>query len=350
MPYICASTAKQTYRLSERDLEEIYCRYVRNPHYSSAAPMRLYDEDDVREIAEEKAERLQYERDHADEIRSEKTEERKKLARELDTECKSRISSWNVSDRVHERYDTSLPVDVWSAVMMKLCDDIEIDGVRGVSVVARDICNACLSCSDMKAASPLAFARLAFHCPNLPEIGEKPGTWDEFLSKPASMKVDVLKAMTRELGLMTGGTKAVLICRLLAHFGVSQPSEVPVKILNEILSERCSYHRNLDIWYVAIGSKSSRFESNFRVREICVRNGYPTLEALRARHEQVIEERRSREAAERENAAQTRARTLLETSSRVDTNQCTCTCSAATKCPFQKCAKCCPGPCPRHRK
>ena len=39
---IVATTAKKDYALNEDDLSEIRCKQVRNPHYSCAAPMRLY--------------------------------------------------------------------------------------------------------------------------------------------------------------------------------------------------------------------------------------------------------------------------------------------------------------------
>lgn len=39
---ICKSTAKNEYNLKEREIDEIDCEYVKNPHYSSSPPMRLY--------------------------------------------------------------------------------------------------------------------------------------------------------------------------------------------------------------------------------------------------------------------------------------------------------------------
>jgi hypothetical protein len=40
---VCASRAKSQYKLSEQDLGRLICALVRNPHYSSQAPMRLYN-------------------------------------------------------------------------------------------------------------------------------------------------------------------------------------------------------------------------------------------------------------------------------------------------------------------
>lgn len=44
---ICKSTAKDEYNLKEAELDEIDCEYVKNPHYSSSAPMRLYKISDI---------------------------------------------------------------------------------------------------------------------------------------------------------------------------------------------------------------------------------------------------------------------------------------------------------------
>lgn len=44
---IVASTAKKDYGLNDDDLSKIDCKFVRNPHYSCASPMRLYRRVDI---------------------------------------------------------------------------------------------------------------------------------------------------------------------------------------------------------------------------------------------------------------------------------------------------------------
>lgn len=51
---VTASTAKKDHGLSERDLQRLPCREVRNPHYRCAAPMRLYPLRDVYEASRRK--------------------------------------------------------------------------------------------------------------------------------------------------------------------------------------------------------------------------------------------------------------------------------------------------------
>lgn len=52
---ITATSAKQDFKLKEKDLEKLICTEVKNPHYSSAKPMRLYYRDEVTLQATEKA-------------------------------------------------------------------------------------------------------------------------------------------------------------------------------------------------------------------------------------------------------------------------------------------------------
>jgi hypothetical protein len=51
---IVSSTAKQDYLLNDKDMTHIQCEYVKNPHYSCAAPMRLYCIVDVERYAVKK--------------------------------------------------------------------------------------------------------------------------------------------------------------------------------------------------------------------------------------------------------------------------------------------------------
>lgn len=47
---ITASTAKSVFLMSEKDLDTLPCQLVTNPHYSCAAPMRLYRTIDVERL------------------------------------------------------------------------------------------------------------------------------------------------------------------------------------------------------------------------------------------------------------------------------------------------------------
>ena len=62
------------------------------------------------------------------------------------------------------RNESGLPVEIWELVLSSLAD-VEIDGLRGTSVCARDICNARAACRAMLMASRFAFERLAAQLP-----------------------------------------------------------------------------------------------------------------------------------------------------------------------------------------
>jgi hypothetical protein len=51
---MCASLAKATFCLTDRDLAGLKCTLKTNPHYRSAAPMRMYDKQDLIRVAFEK--------------------------------------------------------------------------------------------------------------------------------------------------------------------------------------------------------------------------------------------------------------------------------------------------------
>ena len=59
---------------------------------------------------------------------------------------------------------TPLPLDLRTRVLEHLCTDIEPKGVRGVSVIARDICNVGMTCKELYVSARQAFHLLAALC------------------------------------------------------------------------------------------------------------------------------------------------------------------------------------------
>ena len=51
---LCATLAKQVFYLTDKNLEDVHCTYHRNPHYRSAASMKMYDKSDLIQMAFEK--------------------------------------------------------------------------------------------------------------------------------------------------------------------------------------------------------------------------------------------------------------------------------------------------------
>ena len=296
MTYVCTSTAKQTYKLSKR----------------SSLPAR----------------------------------------------CRDTVDSWSSSDRGRtEKYSSRIPLDVLSSILVRLCDDFETDGVRGVSVVARDICNACLAFPDMIVASRTAFGVLASQCPELPWIYFdgifllQPGQtaiWNKFLMSPMSAKLDTMKRMASSLLLSTSGSKAVLACRILAQgFGTKSPSSVPARILNAIQKEKYLRLYPLEhLGNVYLLLESSPVGSHFRLRKTLINLGYTTVAVLEERRAAIS----AAISAERARLEESRVKALIAKTMSINGQACVCGFSLAVKCSFQRCANCCPGPCVRHGK
>ena len=102
---------------------------------------------------------------------------------------------------------------------------------------------------------------------------------------------------------------------------------------------------------------SSPNGSVFRLRKTLMNLGITKLSALRVRYksvvEEIVEERRAVELARRakqEKQAQERAKALYEKTMDRLGRVCACGNASAATCSFQKCAKCCQGPCVRHQK
>ncbi len=57
--YMCASLAKSTFCLTQKDLNDLQCTLKTNPHYRSAAPMRMYTKQDLIRITFQKYKTVQ---------------------------------------------------------------------------------------------------------------------------------------------------------------------------------------------------------------------------------------------------------------------------------------------------
>lgn len=257
-------------------------------------------------------------------------------ARELTARCR-RI----------EKYKLWLPFDILSLILIKLCDDIETDGVRGVSVVARDICNVCLAFSDLGVASRSAFEELAIRCHSL---NDGRTIWDEFSTDPGKAEFDSMEKVTKGMWVSTSGTKRFLVSestrrderalRLAKEFATKPTkatSLIPAGILNAVQAEKSlqPYPSRLADMCAAVLPEVGHIGSLFRLRKTLINLGFTTLPALRARYEVIMEE--ERKTAKQARLAELRAKA--------------CVCgfnAAAAQCSFHRCAICCPGPCGRH--
>ena len=60
--------------------------------------------------------------------------------------------------------DSKLPLDLWSKILSSLCEDVELKGIRGPSVIARELVKISLVSKELRAAALPAFQYLSAKC------------------------------------------------------------------------------------------------------------------------------------------------------------------------------------------
>ncbi|KAG2484584.1 hypothetical protein HYH03_016627 [Edaphochlamys debaryana] len=157
---------------------------------------------------------------------------------------------------------TSLPQEVWDVVFGCLARSLDRPGgVRGPSVVARDVVRAGLTCRDTLRAMPLALEVLAatvplprktpFACPYLARLPDHPPSavewrqWDAVLCSPLEGRTEAeLRAACRTLEVSCRGGKAELADRIRRCFRLDGPRcPVPSRLWLALLPERESVVR-----------------------------------------------------------------------------------------------------------
>lgn len=315
---ICAGTAKSEYALSDKDLEILPCWRVSNPHYRSAAPMRLYEESAVIAASIEKQEQLKYLSEHKEEIAEAKRLQAKARADSAKQDAMLQVSAFRQPEPVSGG-NTKLPVEIWHIIIQKFMEDIEIDGIRTVMVVAREICAAAQTCRDLWTAGQLALETLAE-----PLNIFLPRDLKAAVQHPTSLKLPQLKHIAKSLGCSTTGTKAVVIMRILKHCGLTSNSNVPPALLLTAATEK----RSLATLYLPYqilaqayntGLYLDKAETVFYARKILA-NRFGT-------HRNLI---------------------LLQSKHEIYSLTSTCACGNIPSPLCGHCKRCCKGPCRRH--
>lgn len=314
---ICASTAKSEYSLSEKDLEMLPCLRVSNPHYRSAAPMRLYEESAVIAASIEKAEQLKYLSEHKEEIAEAKRIQAKARADSVKQEAILQISAFRQPKPVSGG-STKLPVEIWNIIVQKFMEDLEIDGIRTVMVVAREICAAAMTCKDLWTAGQLTLEALA-------EPLQKflPSELKAAVQHPTSLKLPQLKFVAKSLGCSMTGTKAVVIMRILNHCGVTSNSNIPPALLLTAATEKRSLAFDHIFQILAraynAGLYIDRAETLFNARKLLA-SRFGSLSTL----------------------------TPLQSKQETYSSTSTCACGNIPSPVCGHCKRCCKGPCRRH--
>lgn len=397
---MCASRARDEYDLTEAELATLEVEYARNPHYRSAAPMRLYLISDLEAAAQAKraaeTAREEYEREHADEIAqarqaalvaAEEQQEALEEARRMHQaavraarkqRAEAAIGKWHKLDRGFEEADsgTGLSPDIWIQILMLLVDDLETEGVRGVSVVARDLCNARMLCKELTFPTQHVFKHLSNLCP---AIRGPEKLWEVFGRDPFSLKVPQLKELAKTMQIRVSDPKAVLIVNLQQRVGITQPTTVPVNVVAAVKLEKDQGVLSLGIGQDASVRDLAGVSYNasvFSLRRACLAHGFASTSSLleeAARRKLIRDEeerkrreearkRRQREMQQKMEAHKEHIRKMKEAGHDIPQGkkpgyplgldrtcwQCRKN-TAAKDCAFGLCGSCCPGQdCARH--
>lgn len=243
----------------------------------------------VERLAEKRAKKRQKQQKR-DAEKAEKLKVKQKTAKEAETAAKLKetqkwISSWQKPAKASKSEATPLPIDLWTRVLDRLCDDLETEGVRGFSAIARDICNVGLTCKELHSCTENAFRRLSQDCAPVQLENE----WITFLKDPSHAKVDEMKALARSLDnrVIMSQPKPLLMRDLLAYFKLQTPSQVPVRLISGVQrgeSERWGHGRWNTLYRLMLRipdlREFSRDATVFELRKYCTDRGYTHLSML----------------------------------------------------------------------
>ncbi len=345
---VCASTARRDHGLNNSELGMLECTVMRNPHFSNAAPMRLYALADVLTAAARKAEAEAVYKATARERARERARAKAEAHKQEAASAAATVRGFR-TDEVHVRAGASpLPTALWGMVLYTLGQGCKFRGPRehsdffgATSVVARDMCHAAASCRDLRAAAfGWGWAGMvdAITCPN-PGRPHQPPKDQQLLLRtvvqtPTSLSLARLKDAARLLRLKTSGTKAELVLRLLEEgFGLSAPNRtVPAAVLRAVQRER------LDVaftWLPAImrvGRLLQRRDNPFVGRSDRGMSAFWAAQQLVAMFG-------------------TEEAYLAACHALGDPPTCACGGTASTRCLTRACGRCCTShDCPRHSK
>jgi hypothetical protein len=142
-----------------------------------------------------------------------------------------------------KRTRLGLPQEIVQIILEFICNEFEPNGLYILPIVTAELVQIALCCRDFNAALPHCYKHLATKfrlTSSLPESID----WDEFIRNPSKFKVTELKEALMKLtkptdGLKRGENREIkrcqtqsldLIHRLLEHFDLNQPRDIPSKL------------------------------------------------------------------------------------------------------------------------
>ena len=152
--------------------------------------------------------------------------------------CRDVVASWKTAKpKMDHSKESKLSLDVWSRILEHLCDELQHKDIRGPSVVARDLCNASMTCKDLYAASLSAFQRLSSLCAEK----EMEHQWQCLLSDPCNSDLlsdEVIATLLRRTKLRQFGSREINVHTLYRAVGQSQPTRLPARLILTVAEEK----------------------------------------------------------------------------------------------------------------
>ena len=210
--------------------------------------------------------------------------------------------------------DCKLPHDVWITILKLLCDDIEFDGVRGLSVVARDLCNMRSVNKELYSVSMPAFQHLNELCSSITDkftkgslhaynyklqiVLQQKERMETLVSDPASLSQADLKSLCSSIYIARSGTKATLAVNIFEAISLKHPTCCPSQLVLLVLAEKSEHLEDLRRLVNKATAKqisqtsqkvthdmlndSWRIECAFYSRLDCMKLGISSMKALEA--------------------------------------------------------------------
>ena len=138
-----------------------------------------------------------------------------------------------------------------------------MEGIRGPSVIARDIANAACVNKELYAASKSAFQHLSSFCSPILQLLRylRPATngqqrqntrlasnealWNLLVSNPASLTVKQVQSLAIAVGVPDRCSRVVTVVRLLEVLGLECPTAVAARLTASIMKEKQTVPINL---------------------------------------------------------------------------------------------------------
>ena len=205
--------------------------------------------------------------------------------------------------------DAGLIYDVWYKIMEWLCHDIEPNGIRAASVIARDLVNMSVVNKELFTISKSAFKFLSTLCVPISKsvsclaqrfprqrkhqshqssVEPEESLWDAFISDPASLTQPQLDCLCVVARCPRSGNNSNKTLGLMRKIGLKAPTKAPARLVLAVQQEKSQPAPFATLCSSLIMESGKQLQETFGtraataffLRRTCVERGLHTLNAL----------------------------------------------------------------------